>query len=195
MLRTGELLSLRSRHVQFNSTGRKVLISLGFTKGGKRAGAAESVIVGYDIPVQFALCWKKLASSTTSLTPSPAKWRTLFSNALDALKLSEFSFRPYSLRRGGATWWFSKHQSLDQLMVQGRWQAQKTARIYVNEGLALLAEMSIPLTSPKLTPFLAVFKESRSRMHFTTLEPLPKGRRFGGRGKTASKKAANRRRK
>ena len=49
MLRTGELFSLKSRHVQFHSTGRKILISLGFTKGGKRAGAAESVIVGYEV--------------------------------------------------------------------------------------------------------------------------------------------------
>ena len=46
--------------------------------------------------------------------------------------------------------------------------------------LALLAEMSRPFSSPKLAPFLTVFQESRSRMNFTTLEPLPKGRRTEG---------------
>ena len=38
-----------------------------------------------------------------------------------ALKLSAFNFRPYSLRRGGATFWFNHHGSMDRLLLQGRW--------------------------------------------------------------------------
>ena len=189
MLRTGELLGLKGRHIQLGAEEQKLLISLGFTKAGKRVGAAESTVIGHNIPVHFALCWKKLAAATTSLTPSPAKWRGLFNQALEALQLSEFRFRPYSLRRGGATWWFSKHQSLDKILVQGRWQAAKTARLYINEGLSVLAELSIPPIDPRIFTFLSFFHKNQGLSRFTTLEPLPKGRRSGGRGK-ASKNAS-----
>ena len=39
--------------------------------------------------------------------------------------------------------------------MQGRWAAAKTAKIYVNEGLALLAEISIPVST--LKPFVNSF--------------------------------------
>ncbi len=192
MLRTGEILGLRGRHLQFHSNERQLLISLGFTKGGKRAGAAESIVIGHALPVHYALCWKRLACSTTPLTFSPPKWRKFFNDALEALKLTSYGFRPYSLRRGGATWWFSRHQNLDQIMIQGRWQAQKTARVYINEGLAVLAEMSLPPSLPCLSPFMAFFHKARTK-RFTTLEPPPlRGGRAGGRGKNARQKASNR---
>ena len=54
------------------------------------------------------------------------------SETIEELGLGSFNFRPYSLRRGGATFWFAKHGSLDRLLLQGRWQAPKTARIYIN---------------------------------------------------------------
>ena len=78
-----------------------------------------------------------------------------------------------------ATWWFSRHHSLDKILLQGRWQAPKTARIYLNEGLAVLAEMA---------PFLKVFHHYRLSPNFKTLEPpcLRQGR-TGGRGKRPKK--------
>ena len=60
--------------------------------------------------------------------------------------------------------WFQKHGSFDRLLVQGRWQAAKTARIYINSGLASLAEMNLPL--PKLRGFLTVYQNSLD-------QPLP----------------------
>ena len=143
MLRSGEILGLRSSHMMCSAKERQVLISLGFTKGGKRQGAAESVVLGVERVVHLVQRWKQLASASTPLVPSAVKWRSLFSECLHALKLDSFQFRPYSLRRGGATWWFSKHQSLDRILIQGRWAALKTARIYLNEGLAMLARTQI----------------------------------------------------
>eukprot|EP00438_Fugacium_kawagutii_P021703 Skav224769 [mRNA] locus=scaffold1604:630943:636934:- [translate_table: standard] len=49
MLRTGEILGLRSHHLSTEDTHQRVVVSLGLTKGGKRQGAAESVVIGYDI--------------------------------------------------------------------------------------------------------------------------------------------------
>eukprot|EP00435_Cladocopium_sp_Y103_P018568 s1259_g4.t1 len=138
MLRTAEILSLRSSHLLCGPRDKQVVVSLGMTKGGKRQGAAESVILGYEPAVHLVKRWKQLATLATPLVRSSAHWRKLFNECLTSLGIEDFMFRPYSLRRGGATYWFGKHQSLDRLLVQGRWASQRTARIYINEGLAML---------------------------------------------------------
>ena len=181
MLRTGEILGLRKSHFTLDPAGRKAVISLGLTKGGKRAGASESVVLGHDLAVKCLKWWMASAVPTTPLTSSPAHWRGLFNKAIASLSLTDFQFRPYSLRRGGATWWFSRHQSLDKILLQGRWQAPKTARIYINEGLSVLAEMQLPLSDPRIKPFLTQFRTRFHQKTFATLEP-PVGR-AGGRGK------------
>ena len=154
MLRTGEILGLRSSQILAESNKSKVIISLGLTKGGKRQGTAESAIVGYDKVVKFVQHWKALAKDSTPLACSSGNWRVMFNEALAALKVQSLGFRPYSLRRGGATWWFAKHGSLDKILLQGRWQAPKTARVYINEGLSILAELALPPSLPSLSPFL-----------------------------------------
>ena len=189
MLRSGELLGLLSNHIMCSPRERQVLISLGLTKGGKRQGAAESVILGVEFAVLLTQRWKHLASSSTSLTGSPAKWRSLFSESLSALGLESFQFRPYSLRRGGATWWFSKHQSLDRVLVQGRWAAQKTACIYLNEGLSLLARTKIDFARAPLKGYLQIFNSTAKSLNFSTLEPPVTTGSTGGRGKRHSKKS------
>ena len=143
-------------------------------------------MVGYDLVVKFVQHWKQLSSDNTPLANNPGKWRSLFGQALEALNLQDYGFRPYSLRRGGATWWFAKHGSLDKILLQGRWAAPKTARIYINEGLSILAELSIPPSAPSLAPFLHIFNQQRSRLTISTLEPPVPGR-AGGAGNKARK--------
>ena len=191
MLRTGEIIGLRGSHILSDSRSNTILISLGLTKGGKRHGAAESAVIGYDLAVHFIQHWKTLASPSTPLAVNPGQCRSLFNDSLAALKMSHMNFRPYSLRRGGATWWFSKHHSLDKILLQGRWAAPKTARIYLNEGLSMLAEMVLPPSHPSLAPFLHVFLQHRSRLTISTLEPsVPE--RAGGRGKKVTKRSMKR---
>ena len=183
MLRTGELLGLRSSHMVASPEQQQVLISLGLTKGGKRQGAAESVVLGHEPAVLLVKQWKTLTVASTPLARSPGSWRGLFTECLEALDLGQFGFRPYSLRRGGATFWFSKHQSLDRILVQGRWQAQKTARIYINEGLAILAGMKFRANDSNIRPFVNVFLQTVKYPQFRTLEPSTKVERSGGRGR------------
>lgn len=111
MMRSGEILSVRNADLMVGGRCKQVLVSLGMTKGGKRQGAAESVILGVDFAVRLVAHWKKITQPSTPLVRSPSRWRALFSECLNSLQLSEFQFRPYSLRRGGATWWFQKHHS------------------------------------------------------------------------------------
>lgn len=155
MLRTGELLGVRNKDVTLDVQNSTAVISLGMTKGGKRSGAAESVTVAVTEVVRRLAQWKKATPAGSLLCPSPQVWRKSFSEALEALSLDSWEFRPYSLRRGGATFWFSKHGSLDRILLQGRWMAARTARTYLNEGLAVLAEMQLPIKS--LRPFHLVY--------------------------------------
>ena len=155
MLRTGELLGLRNKDVTIDAQHRTAVISLGLTKGGKRVGAAESVTVTVAEVIRRLAQWKRATSPGPLLIHSPTTWRKSFAHALSALSLDTWEFRPYSLRRGGATFWFGQHGSLDRILLQGRWMAACTARTYLNEGLATLAEMNIP---PKnLKPFHTVY--------------------------------------
>ena len=80
----------------------------------------------------------------------------MFNDTISSLGLSEYQYRPYSLRRGGATFYFQRHGQLDRLLIQGRWQSSKTARLYINSGLATLAE-----TELRLTPHARVFHKHR----------------------------------
>ena len=187
MLRTGELVSLRNRDMLSQPRDSQVLVSLGFTKGGKRQGAAESVVLGFEPAVRLVQAWKRAASLHTALVVSVPRWRSLFTECLSALGIQDHQFRPYSLRRGGATFWFSKHQSLDRILIQGRWQTQKCARVYLNEGLAVLATMKIPARGPNIGPFLTVFNQHLRTSKFRNLEPPAVGGRAGGLGRRKRK--------
>ena len=57
------------------------------------------------------------------------------------LGFSHSRLTPYCLRRGGATHLFSSTFSFDRVTVIGRWSQVRTARIYVNEALALLSSI------------------------------------------------------
>eukprot|EP00435_Cladocopium_sp_Y103_P012901 s836_g3.t1 len=59
MLRTGELLGVRSKDVTIDDQGRSAVISLGLTKGGKRTGAAESVTVTVAEVIRRLRQWKR----------------------------------------------------------------------------------------------------------------------------------------
>ena len=142
MLRTGEVTMLTRSQVDVGDGKGPAVLSLGLTKAGKRQGASESITITVQEVVRRLTQWKR--SNIQNLALSPASWRQMFAEGLTSLGLDRYQFRPYSLRRGGATFWFSKHGSMDRLLVQGRWAAPRTARIYINEGVATLAELNIP---------------------------------------------------
>ena len=185
LLRTGELLSLKNKDIAQANSRAVAVISLGMTKGGQRQGAAESVTISEEDTLRRLWQWKQSNARGMSLCPAPHRWRKMFNDAIHALGLEQYQYRPYSLRRGGATFYFQKHGQLDRLLVQGRWQSTKTARLYLNSGLAILAENEL-----KLAPHAKVFQQQflRSRQ-----SPLPKlehatSGRAGGSGSKNSKR-------
>ena len=176
LLRTGELLNVRARDVYLTSPKGPAVISLGLTKSGARQGAAESVTIHESSVLPGLYHWKTHARPQDFLTVKPHAWRRLFNKAIEGLKLQDYAYRPYSLRRGGATFFFQHHGSFDRLLIQGRWAAAKTARIYLNDGLAQLSEISVP--NSQLRSYLSLYHKH------PMLEPgIPKDPRPGGRGR------------
>ena len=91
--------------------------------------------------------WVQHAPPNETFTGPAHQWRQGFSNVLSKLEFQTWDFRPYSLRRGGATYLFSAPSNSDQLMASRCWQSGKTARVYLNDGLAVLAEMTLAWNS------------------------------------------------
>ena len=58
--------------------------------------------------------------------------------------MAHMGFMPYSLRRGGATHACSTSHNLGQMLLQGRWEESKTARIYITEGALFLTRNARP---------------------------------------------------
>ena len=87
--------------------------------------------------------WQSLHPGQFLLGWSSKQFRHELDRLLTALELQSFRFRPYSLRRGGATAEFKRTSNVEALMVRGRWQSLKTAKIYLQEGLSELARMHL----------------------------------------------------
>eukprot|EP00438_Fugacium_kawagutii_P032620 Skav203451 [mRNA] locus=scaffold2237:7330:11377:- [translate_table: standard] len=198
MLRTGEIIGLRSSHLLCGPQDKQIVISLGLTKSGKRHGAAESVILGFQPAVELTKRWKTLVGPASPFVSTAARWRKLFNECLVGLGIEAQQFRPYSLRRGGATFWFAKHQNMDRLLIQGRWASQKTARVYLNEGLSMLTSMDLPKSHPKLKPFLQIFSHTlqtssplRPWFRATVPQEPPSGSDSAARGCGGQRKLGN----
>ena len=80
----------------------------------------------------------------------PQAFRRSFRQLVDGLSLNNLLMKPYSMRRGGATSLFRATNSLDVVVLKGRWANQRTERIYVNTSLQDIAAHSI-------TPLLFFF--------------------------------------
>ena len=178
LLRTGELLGIQAWQVNITGASCPAVISLGLTKAGKRQGAAESITITELSVVRLLWVWKQRVPSHSFLTEKPHVWRSLFADCINKLKLSQWEFRPYSLRRGGATHLFVKCGSLDRVLLAGRWTAIKTAKVYLNSGLAMLTEIQIPKTL--LRPFHPLYTRFCSQ---PSLEHARCPSRTGGRGR------------
>ena len=85
------------------------------------------------------------------------QYRALFDAAVSAIGLAA-DFKPYSLRRGGASQFFQRTGSMDVTMEIGRWGNIRTARTYVNVALMDLTAMQ-RLESPDLSAAADAFIE------------------------------------
>ena len=92
--------------------------------------------------------WSKMEKGKPLSGVSPGG--PLWIPGMKLLPISSFHpglFKPYSLRRGGATSAYKNGCPLDTLVSKGRWQHLHTARIYLDTGLQALTSLTLPTAS------------------------------------------------
>ena len=161
MLRTGELLQLRWTQLLFGS--HDLVIQLGFTKTGLRRAIDENVVVQQHLPRLVAktlwdIRYRQQRLNELVWNDSSKAFRDKF-RALVAFFQLPATFKPYSLRRGGATTDFRSHGSMEKTLLRGRWGSTGAARNYVQEGLSALTKLSLTHRSATLLKHYATFLE------------------------------------
>ena len=153
LLRTGELLELTAGDILLRDNDG--IVSLRNTKSGVRHNAREAIHFDDMITIETVrtLLQVKFRTNTSAgplWSQSPKLFRARFKQICDIFFLAAFRFRPYSLRRGGATHLFQVTKSMEAALVKGRWQSSHVARIYISDALSYLPKMTMSLDSKKM---------------------------------------------
>ena len=141
LLRTGELLLVKPCNCLISKA--KGLLTLEMTKTGKRDAATESVAFDDEFTLMalaecITLREKQQLTKVPFWTPSAQNFRSKFRYYMQRFNLEQHAFRPYSLRRGGATALFQDTGSMEMALLKGRWQSARVAKIYLTDGLSFL---------------------------------------------------------
>ena len=140
LLRTSEMTGLKRCHILLHDHFA-VSVIIQFSKTSR--GNAQVVSFCDQNLFSLAQRVKQAGSSQSLIWPhSVQSFRSVFQGCLNVLRFPPAFYLPYSLRRGGATWWFQSTRSLDETVHRGRWACQKTAKIYVDDGLLVLAQLA-----------------------------------------------------
>ena len=139
LLRTSELLYLRHSNILVFPQHSRAIVILPHSKSGSRFNITEKVVITDPYVINALL----LARPSTQGDADDRLYRKTPSNFGAELRelgglvgLPTQRLTPYSLRRGGATWHFSKYGQLSRTTLLGRWQNERTARIYIDQALA-----------------------------------------------------------
>ena len=161
LLRTGEILAIKP--TDFLLGEHQGLVTLPSSKSGLRNNSKESVTITdpttlmvlrtmlegkADMNMMHTPCWPYSGSS----------FRSNFAKLTQALQVSSLNFKPYSLRRGGATLEMQSHGLMERVLVRGRWKTSAVARIYIADGLSLLPSLRMTWEAKHLVAkYSAVF--------------------------------------
>ena len=135
--------------------GERGLISLKDTKTGLRNAAQETVSFEDHITLEFvrALIEVKQRQNLQRVPiwmRSAQSFRNIFAHHCKRFGLEAYNFRPYSLRRGGATHLFQATGSMEMALLKGRWSSSKVAKIYLSDGLSFLPGMTFSQNSKEM---------------------------------------------
>ena len=141
MLRSGELYNLKIGDITFLQN--KAVLCLGQSKSGKRSGTSEMVVV----ESALAMTWLKKACRQAKkgeklLFRGDRFFRKLFYELVQFFEVQGL-LTVYSLRRGGATWNFLHHGSMEKTLLRGRWSSTSTARIYLQDATATVSHLQL----------------------------------------------------
>ena len=122
-----------------------MIVNLGFSKSGKRRGEPESIVCRTRALVTLArLVCQDMPQGDYIFDGGTNAFRAKFRVAMESHHLKFLNFKPYSLRRGGATAAFREGASWELLMETGRWADVRTLRVYIADAAVELAAFVTP---------------------------------------------------
>lgn len=137
-LRTGEMVALHPHKIAVDQDEGRILLALPSTKTSRQR--EETVCV------TDARLTKLVSVSLRKLRDNPfwpgslRSFRATFAQFVSFFELENFGFTPYNIRRGGASFAFADGVTFDELLIRGRWQSNRTARLYLDTGRAALIQ-------------------------------------------------------
>ena len=143
LARTGELLNLVVEDVLVDaSSGFAGVLRFRETKAGARQGVDQSVTI-VDSIVRGALRYlcKDLGPGSELLQITDRKFRQVWKHVVTCLGLQDLTLRPYSMRRGGATWTWWSTLSYDAVAHRGRWASLPTCKRYIEDAASDVANL------------------------------------------------------
>ncbi|CAK0855226.1 unnamed protein product [Prorocentrum cordatum] len=144
MLRSGEMLQLRRKDIRIFQRRMSAIVALRNTKTGQRDGRLELVMIRSRVAVKLLVQHvQQLPPDELILNTERGEFTRLFRRAVVALGLTDERVTLYSFRRGGATHDFLEHGSLELTLLRGRWASARSARVYVQDAVAALAELQL----------------------------------------------------
>lgn len=167
LLRTGELLQIRPCDFIMGDTHG--LVALPSSKSGVRNNTMESISLHDVCTVETVRAMLQLQKDrqldqVPCWVHSGTAFRNLFRKILVQLKVDELGFRPYSLRRGGATFEMASHGLMEKTLIRGRWKNSNVARIYISDGLARLPSLKMSWEAKfQVAKFSSVFTNEQHK--------------------------------
>ena len=145
LLRANEMIGLTFGDISVLKS-HTLMLTLEDTKGAKRSGEVESVLIRDNSLAQAVATLKK--GRVASERIYDGTYRTLSQDIVEMaeeLGLKHPNLTSHGIRRGGATWFFGKSQSYDLTQEHGRWSSVKAAKAYINAATAEAGAASLPL--------------------------------------------------
>ena len=180
-LRTGEMLGLAPEMFSRSDAHKFAVLRLDQTKTSRRKPkAAEAICIRDPLVLRALNCVLSSAPlrlpGDRLLDMSSIQFQSLFGRAVRFFGLEHLGFKPYSIRRGGATLHFRLNGDMHRTVLRGRWLSSRSARVYIEDGLASLATLHLSHTQ---VSELAVFQRSfiwflqHQLSHLRTLNLIP----------------------
>ena len=143
LLRTGELLQMRFQDITYSA--QVLLIHLPESKTAQRGGPGETVVVRDTRVCHLLRTLQLLSKGKHLIWPYTAQlFRERFGSLTSFFCLDGYGYRPYSLRRGGATALYRDQTPMDLILIRGRWKNSSSAHLYISDGMAEWARLKYP---------------------------------------------------
>lgn len=145
LLRTGELLNVAAKDLDISEACG--VLRLPHSKSGARTGSNEAIAIRDKLTLQLLDTWLAVVKPAPGqlLWPySAQRFRRRFLEFNRFFRICDLQFKPYSLRRGGATFLLQWGQPMEAILLRGRWRSLAVARLYLQDGLSLIPTLKIP---------------------------------------------------